>query len=58
MLCDAIYTGNTQQKPKNIIDDHFLDVQNLPKNGHKSDSFAAHYEKQHEYTTSHTNWNE
>ena len=55
MLYDAIYTVNTQQKPKNIIDDHFLDVQNLPKNGPKSDSFAAHYEKQREYTTSHTN---
>ena len=58
MLCDAIYIGNTQQTPNNIIDGHFSDVQHLLNNGQKSDSFTAHYEKHHEYIILHTNWHE
>ena len=42
-MCDAIYTGNTQQSFKKILDGHFSDLQRLLKNGQKSDSFATHY---------------
>ena len=33
MLCDTIYIGNTQQKPKKIVDSHFSYVQCLLENG-------------------------
>ena len=50
-MCDVIYTGNTQQKSKKIVDGHFSHVQNILKNGYKLDSFAAHYEQQFKSTT-------
>ena len=49
-MCDAIYTGNTQQTFKKRMDGHFYDLLHLLKNGEKSDSFAAHF-KQHFNTT-------
>ena len=36
-MCDAIYIGNTQQKPKTIMNGHFYDVQFIPKIIHKTD---------------------
>ena len=36
-MCDAIYIGNTQQKPKTIMNGHFYDVQCIPKIIHKTD---------------------
>ena len=49
-MCDAIYIDNTQQTFKKRMDGHFSDIQRLLKNGHKSDSFAAHF-VQHFNTT-------
>ena len=51
---DAVYIGNTHQKCNKRMDGHFSNVQRLLKNGQKSDSFAAHFEQQFKYTTSHT----
>ena len=42
-MCDAIYIGNTQQTFKKIMDGHFYDLQRLPRNGKKSDSFVAQF---------------
>ena len=53
-MCDAIYIGNTQQTFKKIMDGHFPDLLRLLKNGHKSDSFAAHFEQHFNTTTSRT----
>ena len=36
------------------MDSQFSDLLSLLKNGHKSDSFAAHFEQNFNYTTSHT----
>ena len=36
------------------MDIHFFNTQRLLKNGQKSDSFAAHFEKRIKSTTSHT----
>ena len=54
-LLDSIYIGNTQQTSKKIMDGHFSDVQRLLKNGQKSDSFDAHFEKHFKFTKSLTN---
>ena len=51
MIREAIYIGNTQQTLKKI-NGHFSDLLYLFKNGQKSDSFAAHSEKQFKTTTS------
>ena len=53
-MCDAMYIVNPQQKPKKIMDGHLYDIQLIIKNGQKSYSFAVHYEKHFEYSTSHT----
>ena len=53
-MCDAIYIGNTQKTFKKIMDVHFSDLLRLLKNGHKSDSFAAHFEQHFNTTTSRT----
>ena len=53
-MCDAVYIGNTQQTFKKIMDGHFSDLLRLLKNGHKSDSFAAHFEQHFNTTTSRT----
>ena len=52
--CDAIYIGNTQQTFKERMDGHFSDIQRLLKNGQKPDSFAAHFVKHFNNTTSRT----
>ena len=51
-MCDAIYIGNTQKTCKKIIDGYFSDLQRLLKNGQKLDSFAAHFVKHFNNTTS------
>ena len=51
-MCDAIYIGNTQHTFKKIIDGNFYDLQRLLKNGQKVDSFAAHFVKHFNNTTS------
>ena len=53
-MCDAIYIGNTQQTFKKRMDGHFSDLLRLLKNGQKSDSFASHFEKHYNSTTSRT----
>ena len=53
-MCDNIYIGDTHQIFNKIIDVPFYDVQRLIKNGHKSESFAAHFEKHFKYTISGT----
>ena len=53
-MCDAIYIGNTQQTFKKRMDGHFSNLIRLLKNGHKSDSFAAHFEQHFNTTTSRT----
>ena len=54
-MCDAIYTGNTQQTLKKRMDGHFSDVQKLRKPGQKLDSFVAHYKQRFNSTISHIN---
>ena len=51
-MCDAIYIGNTQQDFKKRTDGHFSDLQPLPKNRKKPDSFAVHFEQHFNTTTS------
>lgn len=41
--CGCFHIGNTQQKPKNRMNQHFADVKNLVNNGDFSDSFAKHF---------------
>ena len=53
-MCDNIYIGDTHQIFNKIIDVPFYDVQRLLKNGHKSESFSAHFEKHFKYTISGT----
>ena len=53
LMYDAIYIGNTQEILKKM-DGNFSDLLRLLKNGHKSDSFAAHSEKNFNTTTSRT----
>ena len=53
-ICDNIYIGDTHQIFNKIIDVPFYDVQRLLKNGHKSESFSAHFEKHFKYTISGT----
>ena len=53
-MCDAIHIYNTQQTQKNMYD-HFSDLLRLLKNGHISDSFAAHFEQHFNTTMSRTN---
>ena len=48
------YIGNTQQTFKKRMDDHLSDLQRLLKNGQKSDSFAAHFVRHFNSTTSRT----
>ena len=52
-----MYIGNTHDTPKKIIDVHSSNVQRLLKNRQKPDSFAAHFEKHCECTTSRTDFN-
>ena len=52
-MCDAIYIIKTQQTLKKRMDGHLFYLLFLLKNGHKSDSFAAHLEQHCKYTTSH-----
>ena len=42
-MCDASYTGNTQQTLKKIMDGHLSDILRLLNNLRKSDSFATHF---------------
>ena len=53
-MCDTNYIGNTQKNFKKIMDGHFSDLQRLLKNGQKSDSFATHFIKHSNNTTSRT----
>ena len=53
-MCDAIYIGNTQQTFKKIMDGHLSDLLRLLKNGQRSYSFAANFEKHFNATMSHT----
>ena len=53
-MYEDIYIGNTQQKFKKRMDGHLSDFLRLLKNGQKSDSFSAHFEKHFNYTTSRT----
>ena len=53
-MCNAIYIGNTQQNFNKITDVHFSNLQRLLKNGHKSDSFAAHFVQHFNTTTAPT----
>ena len=53
LMCDAIYIDNTQQTLKKM-DCHFSNLLSLLKNGQKSDSFSAHFEKRFNTTTSRT----
>ena len=41
--CDKVYIGNTQQKVKKRLDQHFGDTVRLANCGEKSDSFASHF---------------
>ncbi len=42
-LCNKFYIGNTQQKLKERMQQHFSDTARLCNDGVKSDSFAAHF---------------
>ena len=42
-LCNYIYIGNTQQKFKERMAQHFNDVQQLVLHGKASDSYAKHF---------------
>ena len=41
--CGCFYIGNTQQKLKNRMNQHFADAKNLVNKGDFSDSFAKHF---------------
>ena len=51
-MCEAIYIGNTQHTFTNIMDGHFSDLLRLIKNVQNSDSFADHFEKHFNATSS------
>lgn len=42
-LCNCFYIGNTQQKLKKRMEQHFGETTKLVNDGEKSDSFAAHF---------------
>ena len=39
------YIGNTQQKLKNRMDQHFAEMADMVNKGRKSDLFASHFAK-------------
>ena len=51
-MCDDIYTCNTHQKFKKVMDGHFSNLLRILKNGQKLDSFAAHFEQHFKSTKS------
>ena len=51
-MCDAIDIGNTQKTLKKRINGHFSNILRLLNNGHKSYSFADHFEQHFNTTTS------
>ena len=51
-MCEDIYIANTQQKFKKIMGGHLSNFLRVLKNGHISDSFAAHLEQHFNATTS------
>ena len=53
-MCDAIYIGNTQQKLRKRMGDHFSDLLRLLENRKKPDSFSAHFKQHFNDTTSRT----
>ena len=53
-MCGAIDIEKRQQTFKKIMYGHLYDVQHILKNGKKSDSSAAHYEKNSNLL--HTHW--
>ena len=50
----AICIGNKKKTFNKRMESHFSDVQCLPKNEQKSDSFASHFKQLFKYTTPRT----
>ena len=47
-ITGKIYIGNTQQKLKKRMQQHFTEVKRLHNRGERSDSFAAHFAEQYQ----------